>query len=344
MESYLQKTALVTGAAGFIGYHVSKRLLEEGWRVVGLDCMSNYYDVSLKEQRESMLMQNASFRSIHEKIETPNILMNLFEEERPDVVVHLAAQAGVRYSIKNPRAYLESNINGTFELLEAARVYPPKHMLLASTSSAYGANEELPYKETVRADHQVSFYAATKKSTENIAHSYSHLFSLPITMFRFFTVYGPWGRPDMAPFKFTRAVLSGEMIEVYNYGDMKRDFTYVGDLIEAIRRLIDAVPKRPKHGVISIGDSLSPVAPWRVVNIGNSDAVKLIDFIEAIEEATGLKANCNLVSMQAGDVPATWADVTLLKSLTGYQPKTNVREGIQAFVTWYRDFYGNCDR
>ena len=332
-------TALVTGAAGFIGSFVCRTLLEEGWRVIGLDCMSDYYDVSLKERREDTLRAYDNYRSVHDKVETPNLLMSLFKEERPDAVIHLAAQAGVRYSIDNPRAYLESNIVGTFELLEAARAFPPKHMLLASTSSAYGANTEMPYVETHKADHQMSFYAATKKSTESMAHSYAHLFDLPITMFRFFTVYGPWGRPDMALFKFTKAILEGKPIDVYNYGDMKRDFTYVEDLVHAIRLLIDAVPVRPADGVVPEGDSLSPVAPFRVVNIGNNDAVQLTDFIEAIEAATGQTAERNLMPMQAGDVPATWADADLLKSLTGYAPKTSVRDGVANFVRWYRQFY-----
>lgn len=334
-------TALITGAAGFIGFFAAERLLKDGYRVVGLDCMSDYYDVSLKEARLALLEANPDFRHVFGKVEDPGLLMQLFEEERPDVVIHLAAQAGVRYSIETPRAYMESNLIGTFELLEAARAFPPHHMLLASTSSAYGANTEMPYQETQKADHQVSFYAATKKSTENMAHSYAHLFDLPITMFRFFTVYGPWGRPDMAPYKFTRAILEGETIDVYNYGDMKRDFTYVEDLVEAIRLLIDAVPVRPVDGVVPTGDSLSPVAPWRVVNIGSSDAVQLTDFIEAIEETTGLKATRNLMPMQPGDVPATWADASLLKTLTGYQSKTNVREGMKTFVKWYRLYHGN---
>jgi len=341
LEGKKQKTALVTGAAGFIGFHISKRLLDEGWRVVGLDCMSDYYDVSIKERRESILFQDESYRSVHAKLETENVLMRLFDEERPDFVIHLAAQAGVRYSIDNPRAYLESNIVGTFELLEAARFHPPKHMLLASTSSAYGANDHMPYKETVKADHQLSFYAATKKSTENMAHSYAHLFNLPITVFRFFTVYGPWGRPDMALFKFTKAILNGESIDVFNYGDMSRDFTYIDDLMNGIRLLIDTVPENTAsgHSILEIEDSQSAVAPFRVVNIGNSKPEKLTDFIAAIEKSIGKKAKKKLLPMQAGDVPATWADTSLLNSLTGYKPNTNLVEGVQKFVNWYRDYY-----
>ena len=341
MDNDKQKTALVTGAAGFIGYHISKRLLDEGWRVLGLDCMSDYYDVSLKERREGMLLQNAFYRSVHGKVEVPNVLMDLFEEERPDVVIHLAAQAGVRYSIENPRAYLESNINGTFELLEAARAFPPEHMLLASTSSAYGANEEMPYKETTKADSQMSFYAATKKSTENMAHSYAHLFDLPITMFRFFTVYGPWGRPDMALFKFTKAILNGDAIEVYNHGNMTRDFTYIDDLVKGMRLLIDASPADNNLLLenANVIDCKSDVAPFRVVNIGNSKPEKLTDFIKAIEEAIGKKAIINLLPMQPGDVAATWADTRLLEILTQYKPDTDVQSGIKKFVQWYRHYY-----
>ena len=341
MEIKKQKTALVTGAAGFIGFHISNKLLGEGWRVVGVDCLSDYYDVSLKHRRESMLLQSPLYRSVHEKVETENILMDLFAEEQPDVVIHLAAQAGVRYSIDNPRAYLESNIVGTFELLEAARAYPPKHMLLASTSSAYGANEEMPYKETVKADHQLSFYAATKKSTENIAHSYSHLFNLPITMFRFFTVYGPWGRPDMALFKFTNAILNGEAIDVFNHGDMSRDFTYIDDLVNGMNLLIDAVPTTSAEASdrSQASDNLSPVAPFQVVNIGNSKPEKLTDFIQAIEASLGVTAVKNLMPIQPGDMPSTWADTSLLEQLTGYRPETELATGVENFVCGYRDYY-----
>lgn len=330
--------ALVTGASGFIGSFVCERLLEDGWRVVGLDCMSDYYDVSMKEARESNRLQNENYRSIHDRVDTPNLLMTLFEQERPDTVIHLAAQAGVRHSIYNPRSYLESNIIGTFELLEAARAYPPRHMLLASTSSVYGANTVMPNQETIKADHQTSFYAATKKSTEAMAHSYAHLYGLPITMFRFFTVYGPWGRPDMALFKFTKAIMNDDPIDVYNFGDMHRDFTYVDDLVQAITLLINAVPENNAERQY-LNDSLSPVAPFRVVNIGSGDSVQLTDFLEAIEAATGKRANRNLMPMQAGDVLATWADASLLQALTGYSPETSIQEGVTKFVEWYRDFY-----
>ena len=334
------RTALVTGAAGFIGYFTCKRLLADGFRVVGIDSLSDYYDPQLKRRRQAELLQNAGFRIENEPIETPGLLMQMFEDEKPDVVIHLAAQAGVRYSIENPRSYLESNLVGTFELLEAARAHPPQHMLLASTSSAYGANEEMPYRETMKTDHQMSFYAATKKANEAMAHSYAHLFDLPVTMFRFFTVYGPWGRPDMALFKFTKAMLNGDPIDVYNHGEMMRDFTYVEDLVEAIRRLIDTPPVRPEdRDDIAEGDSLSPVAPWRVVNIGNSQPVQLGDMIAAVEDALGIEAKRNLMPMQPGDVPATWADAELLRSLTGYVPQTDIREGVRRFTDWYRDYY-----
>lgn len=335
-----QRTALISGSAGFIGYFLSRRLLKDGFRVIGVDSLSDYYDPGLKRRRQAGLLQNAGFSAINESIETPNLLADLFADERPDIVIHLAAQAGVRYSIESPRSYLESNIVGTFELLEAARAHPPQHMLLASTSSAYGANTEMPYRETMRTDHQMSFYAATKKASEAMAHSYAHLFGLPVTMFRFFTVYGPWGRPDMALFKFTKAMLEGKPIDVYNHGEMMRDFTYVEDLVEAIRRLIDAPPIRPENvDEIAEGDSLSPVAPWRVVNIGNSQPVQLGEMIAAIEDALGLTAERNLLPMQPGDVPATWADAELLRSLIGYVPSTEIRVGVGKFVDWYRDYY-----
>ncbi len=334
-----QKTALVTGCSGFIGHALSQRLLNEGWKVVGIDSLTDYYDVALKKQRQTMLEQNPDFSVLNAEIQTPGVMKQLFQDHQPEFVIHLAGQVGVRYSLVNPRSYLEGNIIGTFEILEAARENPPKHMLFASTSSAYGANLEMPYLETQKTDHQMSFYAATKKSTESMAHSYAHLFNIPVTMFRFFTVYGPWGRPDMALFKFTKAILGGEPIDVYNYGDMKRDFTFIDDLVTGIRLLMDAIPVRPADGVVPPGDSLSPVAPHRVVNIGNTKAVQLTEFIEAIEAATGLSATRNLMPMQPGDVPATWANAELLQSLTGYTPKTSVQDGVKAFVEWYQEFY-----
>ncbi|MBO9399314.1 SDR family NAD(P)-dependent oxidoreductase [Shimia sp. R9_3] len=336
-----QRTALVTGSAGFIGFHTAQRLLQEGWAVVGLDAMTDYYDVTLKERRHQILKQHQGFQAVEERLEASGTLMRLFEEHKPDAVIHLAAQAGVRYSIDAPRSYVEANLVGTFELLEAARTFPPAHMLLASTSSAYGANTEMPYAETHKADHQMSFYAATKKANEAMAHSYAHLYHLPTTMFRFFTVYGPWGRPDMALFKFTKAILEGAPIDIYNHGDMRRDFTYIDDLVTGIVQLIEAAPLQVAQREAALtGDSLSPVAPWRVVNIGNGQPVQLMKFVEAIEAALGKEAKKNFMDMQPGDVPATWAEAQLLEQLTGTIPATPVEEGVAKFVAWYREFYG----
>jgi UDP-glucuronate 4-epimerase len=267
-------------------------------------------------------------------------LRALAMEERPEIIVHLAAQAGVRYSLENPRAYVEANLVGTFNLMECARELEVAHLLMASTSSVYGANTDMPFDEQQKVAHPLTFYAASKAANEAMAHSYAHLWNLPTTMFRFFTVYGPWGRPDMALFKFTRGILEGEPIDIYNHGRMRRDFTYVTDLVRAIRLLIDAVPKRPQTpGDIPEWDTLSPAAPYRVVNIGNGEPVELGDFVDAIEAECGREAIKNLMPMQKGDVPATWADASLLKKLTGYAPKTDIREGVSEFVAWYRDYY-----
>ncbi len=340
MSAGPQRTVLVTGSAGFIGFHLSQLLLAEGFRVVGFDGMTDYYDVRLKERRHQMLLQSEHFTAHLGMLEEFEALHALVLRERPDVIVHLAAQAGVRYSLEHPRAYLESNLVGTFNVMECARELQVDHLLMASTSSVYGANEDMPFGERQKCDTQLTFYAATKKANEAMGHSYAHLWNLPTTMFRFFTVYGPWGRPDMALFKFTRGILEGSPIDIYNHGEMYRDFTYVSDLVRGIRLLIDAAPVRPASAeAIAEHDSLSPVAPFRVVNIGNSEKVKLMDFIEAIEAECGRPAVKNFLPMQTGDVPATWADATLLRELTGYAPQTDVREGIARFVAWYREYY-----
>jgi len=335
------RKVFVTGTAGFIGFHLASLLLKEGFQVVGYDGMTDYYDVRIKERRHQMLLQNEHFSAHVGMLEDFDALRDLMLEEKPDVIVHLAAQAGVRYSLENPRAYLDANIVGTFNLMECARELSVDHLLMASTSSVYGANEEMPFDELERVETPLTFYAATKKANESMAHSYAHLWNLPTTMFRFFTVYGPWGRPDMALFKFTKGILEGTPIDIYNHGEMYRDFTFVTDLVRGIRLLIDAAPERPEtKDDINEGDSLSPAAPFRVVNIGNSDKVKLTDFIDEIEKQCGVEANRNYMGMQKGDVPATWANADLLKSLTSYQPKTDYREGIRQFVEWYRVYYG----
>jgi UDP-glucuronate 4-epimerase len=331
---------LITGTAGFIGFHLAKLLLAEGHRVHGFDGMTDYYDVRVKERRHQMLKQSAEFSCTEAMLEDMDALQSCADDFKPDVIVHLAAQAGVRYSLENPRAYIESNLIGTFNVMEIARTHKVDHLLMASTSSVYGANEEMPFNETERVETPLTIYAATKKANESMGHSYAHLWNLPTTMFRFFTVYGPWGRPDMALFKFTDAILDGRPIDIYNHGDMYRDFTYVEDLVRGISLLIKAAPVRPaSREDIPEGDSLSPVAPFRVVNIGNSDKVKLMDFIEAIEECLGQKAIRNYMPMQTGDVPATWANADLLKTLTGYRPQTDFRDGVSRFVEWFREYY-----
>ena len=334
------KTIFVTGSAGFIGYHLCKLLLAEGFQVHGYDGMTDYYDVSLKQRRHAMLRQSPNFTATEALLEDQAALSAAMHAAQPKVIIHLAAQAGVRYSLENPRAYLDANLIGGFNVLDLARELKVDHLLMASTSSVYGANTEMPFLETHKTETPLTFYAATKKANEMMGHSYAHIYNLPVTMFRFFTVYGPWGRPDMALFKFTRGILEGSPIDVYNNGDMWRDFTYVDDLVRGIRLLIDAIPQRPETPAdIPQGDSLSPAAPYRVVNIGNSDKIRLMDFIDAIETETGRKAIRNYMPMQTGDVPATWADATLLQNLTGYRPQTNFRDGIAAFVRWYRDYY-----
>ena len=331
---------LITGTAGFIGFHLAKLLLAEGIVVHGYDGMTDYYDVALKQRRHQMLLQNPNFAATEGMLEDQALFDRVSDEFAPDVIIHLAAQAGVRYSLEKPRAYLDANVIGTFNVMEAARRLGVQHLLMASTSSVYGANIEMPFVETEKADTQLTIYAATKKANESMAHAYAHLYDLPTTMFRFFTVYGPWGRPDLALYKFVDAMLDERPIDIYNNGNMYRDFTYVDDLVRAIRLLIDVAPICPEDGAVPEGDSLSPVAPYRVVNIGNSDKVRLLDFVDAIEECLGQKAKRNYMGMQTGDVPATWANADLLKTLTGYRPQTDFRDGIAKFVDWYREYSG----
>jgi UDP-glucuronate 4-epimerase len=330
----------ITGTAGFIGYHLAQFLLNEGHQVYGFDGMTDYYDVTLKKRRHEILSKSSAFTCTEAMLEDCNALDTAIDQFAPDIIVHLAGQAGVRYSLEAPRAYIDANVVGTFNVMEGARRHNVRHLMMASTSSVYGANSKMPFMETDKADTPMTIYAATKKATEAMGHSYAHLYDLPITMFRFFTVYGPWGRPDMALFKFVDAILKGRPIDIYNHGNMFRDFTYVEDLVRAISLLMfNAIPERPQDGVVPEGDSLSPVAPYRVVNIGNSRSERLLDFIDAIEDSLGRKAIRNFMDIQPGDVPATWADGSLLEHLTGYRPQTDMRDGVDRFITWYREFY-----
>lgn len=341
MISTNSRRIFITGTAGFIGFHLAQLLLQHGHHVAGYDGITDYYDVTLKERRLNILRQHQRFQFTQAMLEDAEELMATTTAFKPDVIVHLAAQAGVRYSLENPRAYLDSNIVGTFNVMECARAQKIDHLLMASTSSVYGANEEMPFGERQKCDTPLTIYAATKKANEAMGHSYAHIYDLPVTMFRFFTVYGPWGRPDMALFKFTKGILEGVPIDIYNHGEMYRDFTYVEDLVRGIAGLIDAVPVRPASSAdILPDDSLSAVAPFRVVNIGNSYKVRLLDFIEAIEVELGKKAIRNYMPIQIGDVPATWADARLLGRLTGYRPHMPFQEGVARFVSWYRDYYG----
>lgn len=331
--------ALITGTAGFVGFHLAKLLLKDGFFVHGYDGMTNYYDINLKIARRNILLNNSNFTMTEGMLEDFDKLFKVANKFQPDIIIHLAAQAGVRYSLENPSIYINSNIVGTYNVMEVAKKQKVKHFLMASTSSVYGANLKIPFLETDKADMQLTIYAATKKANESMAHSYSHLWKIPTTIFRLFTVYGPWGRPDMSLFKFVSAILNNRPIDIYNHGDMYRDFTYVDDVVRGIRLLIDIIPEFSEDINIAKNDSHLTIAPYRVVNIGNSNTVKLIDFIETIEKIIGKKAMRNYMPIQKGEVRATLADVSLLKKLTGYTPQTNYKDGIACFVEWYRQHY-----
>lgn len=325
----------VTGAAGFVGFHVSKRFLEQGHEVFGIDNLSEYYDKNLKLMRKSELDMYDSFSFGKIDLSDYDALRMELGGFQPDIVVHLAAQAGVRYALEAPREYVTSNLVGTFNILELVKEIKPRHTLIASSSSVYGGNESQPYAERDRTDFPMSFYGATKKATEDMSHSYSHLHDLPITCFRFFTVYGPWGRPDMALFKFADLIRSGKPIEVYGQGLMKRDFTYIDDLVEAIHRLASTIPRTAQNSESLSGDSISPVAPWRTVNISGGRPVELRRFIEILEDVMGVEAEKVFKPRPNGDVPETFADYRLLESLTGYRPGTRLEDGIPAFIDWH---------
>lgn len=331
---------LITGTAGFIGFHVAKRLIDEGHFVVGFDGMTPYYDVTLKERRHAILQRSNGFKAVTAMLEDKAALDRAAELAEPEVIIHLAAQAGVRYSLENPKAYVDANLVGSWNMLELAKAIAPKHLMLASTSSIYGANEKIPFAEADRADEPMTLYAATKKSMELMAHSYAHLYKVPITAFRFFTVYGPWGRPDMALFKFVDAIDNGRPIDIYGEGRMSRDFTYIDDLVESIVRLSHIAPSEENRvAPEKATDTLSRHAPFRVVNTGGGQPVELMTFVETVEKAMGRPAIRNMLPMQQGDVPRTFASPDLLEALTGFKPSVSVEEGVARFVEWYEQNY-----
>ena len=330
---------LVTGAAGFIGYHTAARLLDQGHEVVGFDNLSPYYDVSLKEARLKRLKGRNNFRFLQADLADRTIVEATFAEERPQRVIHLAAQAGVRYSLDRPHGYISSNITGFLHVLEGCRHHGVEHLVFASTSAVYGANRKLPFDVSDRTDHPVSLYGATKKANELMAHSYAHLFGLPVTGLRFFTVYGPWGRPDMSLFLFTRKILADEPIPVFNYGHHARDFTFIDDVVEGVVRVTDVTATPDPNWRAETPDTATSSAPYRLYNIGNNSPVALLDYIAAIEKALGKKAKLELLPQQPGDVEETYADVDALKAATGFQPSTPLDVGIERFVAWYRDYY-----
>ena len=328
----------ITGSSGFIGFHVAKKYLDKGFKVRGFDSMNNYYDVNLKKSRLNILKKYKNFSFTKGNLENQRILNNSIKKFKPVIIIHLAAQAGVRYSINNPDIYLNSNIYGTFNIIKVANQIKAKHLIIGSSSSVYGANKKIPFKEIDKTDHQVSFYAATKKSTESLAHSYSSLWNLPISILRFFTVYGPWGRPDMAYFKFTKNILNGKKIDIYNKGKMYRDYTYIDDIVDGIFKLTNKVPKLNSVKKYK-NDSLSHVAPTRILNIGNTKKILLSDFINTLEKELKIKIKKNYMPMQKGDVLSTLSDSSLLKKITRYNPKTNYTTGIKKFLKWYLDYY-----
>ncbi len=336
----MTKKILLTGAAGFIGYHVAKQLLEQGYQVIGLDNINNYYDINLKQARINNLSGQPNF--VFEKIDIADKdKLNTFVElYKPSIVIHLAAQAGVRYSIENPTAYIESNLVGFANILEVARNFEIEHLIYASSSSVYGANKKIPFSESDSVDHPVSLYAATKKSNELMAHTYSNLYNIPTTGLRFFTVYGPWGRPDMAYFSFTKSIYEGKPINVFNNGNMERDFTYIDDIVEGIIRLIDKIPESHNDWDYKNPDPATSFAPYRIFNIGNNQPVKLLDFISILEKLIGKEAKKNFLPMQPGDVKTTYANIERLQKLTGFKPQTLLNEGLKKFVDWYKNYYG----